>query len=434
MLQIYFYLLVGLVVAMIVPVLWKPDLIYQYPHFMAATFAVFILPQAYSLYRNQWGGVYLEMTLLACVLCVSCCWLGYRLRAHPGLLNKLNVQVISGRFLAGGIALVVIAWGFSRQFGALSEDQVSSQMTGIGTIYLFFAGLIYPGFAICFYCALKDGGAVAWLASAVAVILPIQATVFAGRRESTMLLILTLGLSLYFIKGIKPFRILVLAAIAGAIVLIPATGEYRTRSREDPLEALQEIDFGEQLEASMDETALSELKNSTALMAATEATGDYQFGADYWNALVFRFVPAQFVGKNLKDSLMIGGVKRDFSDYVERTLGFPLPMGTTVTGVGDSFNQFGYFGCLFFAALGYLFKTLWAAANRPNGIIAQVLYIEVTTSAMRAVTHESIDFLPGFVYSAIFIGLIAWYAKDRVFPQPIEQINMPANADPALPR
>jgi hypothetical protein len=110
---------------------------------------------------------------------------------------------------------------------------------------------------------------------------------------------------------------------------------------------------------------------------------------------------------------MVGGQQRDYGDFIEDILGFGLPTGMTVTGIGDSFNQFGYFGCLFFAAVGYLFKTLWAAANRPNGTVAQILYIQVTTAAMRAATHQTIDFLPGFIYGLIFIGAIAFFARDR---------------------
>jgi hypothetical protein len=98
----------------------------------------------------------------------------------------------------------------------------------------------------------------------------------------------------------------------------------------------------------------------------------------------------------------------------------------TVSGMGDSFNQFGYFGCLFFGVLGYLFKTLWAAANKPNGTIAQVLYIQVTTSAMRAATHATIDFLPAFIYGIIFVGAIAFFARDRsVFSMPLAQARVP---------
>jgi hypothetical protein len=45
--------------------------------------------------------------------------------------------------------------------------------------------------------------------------------------------------------------------------------------------------------------------------------------------------------------------------------------------------------------------------------VAQILYIQITTSAMRAATHQTIDFLPAFIYGLIFIGAIAFYARER---------------------
>lgn len=408
-------------------VLLRPQRIYEYPYFIAATFAIFLLPQAYSIYQNEWGGIYAQTTFLMASLCIVAAWAGYQARPHPRLLEKLNVPVNRARFFAGGIMLVVIGAYFTYKFSTLPEEEVSSQLTGIGTIYLFFGGLVYPGFAVCFYSGLKGMGMTAWVISGLAAIIPFQAAVYYGRREPTALFLSSLGLSLYFVKGFKPMRLIIVAVMVGAALLIPATSEYRSLAKDDPWAALAEIDFRQQFQSSMEEDVPSELKNATALIAATHATGSYQLGADYWNSLIFRFVPAQFVGKELKDALMIGGVHREFGDYVEQTLGFALPTGMTVTGIGDSFNQFGYFGCLFFAALGYLFKSLWAAADQRGGAIAQILYIQSVTSAMRAVTHQTIDFLPGFVYSAIFIGAIAWFAKERTILQPVH------SAEPVLP-
>ena len=88
-------------------------------------------------------------------------------------------------------------------------------------------------------------------------------------------------------------------------------------------------------------------------------------------------------------------------------------IGSTVTGIGDSFNEFGLFGCLVFAGIAYVFKNLWVAANQPGGTVAQILYIQVSTTGMRALTHQTIDFLPGFIYSAIFIGLVALNAREH---------------------
>jgi hypothetical protein len=399
--------------ALVVTAVARPRLIYEFPYFMGATFTAFILPQAYALYRNEWGGVYLRMTLLMCFLCLACCWLGYQRRAHPALLEKLNIPIDAGRFLAGGIALVLIGAYFTHQFAMVPEQEDTLGMTGIGTVYLFFGGLVYPGFAICFYCALKRGWITAWVASVLAAVIPMQAAVFYGRREPTVLFLMSVGLGIFFIKGKAAPRWAIIFAIVGATLFIPSTSEYRQLAREDPLGAFKQINFTEEFREALDPEAASELKNATVLIAATDATGDYEYGAGYWNNIVFRFVPAQFVGKTFKSAIMIGGEKRDMSDFVYDVLGFRLPIGMTVTGMGDSFNQFGYFGCIFFAVLGYLFKTVWAAASRPNGTVAQIFYIQITTSAMRAATHQTIDFLPSFVYGAIVIGTIAFFAKDR---------------------
>ena len=51
-------------------------------------------------------------------------------------------------------------------------------------------------------------------------------------------------------------------------------------------------------------------------------------------------------------------------------------------------------------------------SHQPGGTVAQILYIQVSTTGMRALTHQTIDFLPGFIYSAIFIGLVALYARE----------------------
>lgn len=409
----FFALFAALCVTLLAAAIVQPRLIYEYPYFMGAAFTVFILPQAYAIYRNEWGGIYSETTLLMCFLCLACCWLGYQRRPHPALIAKMNLPVDPARFLIGGVLLVLIGSYFTYKFWALPEEELSALLTGIGTVYLFFGGLVYPGFAICFYCALKRGWFVAWLATVAAAIIPLQTAVLYGRREATVLFLLSMGLGLYFVKGKRTPRLIILTAVVGAALFIPATSEYRSLAKEDPLQAIKEIDFAHEFQESLEPDAISELKNATALIAATQTTGDYEFGAGYWNKIIFQFVPAQFVGRDFKNSLMIGGEQRDYGDFVENILGFRVPTGSTMTGIGDAFNQFGYFGCLFFAAVGYLFKTLWAAANRLNGTVAQILYIQVTISAMRAVTHQTGGFLPGLIYGAVFIGAIAFFAKER---------------------
>ena len=253
----------------------------------------------------------------------------------------------------------------------------------------------------------------AWLAALVAAWIPLQAAIFYGRREPTALFLISLAMSLFFLKGKQVPRWLVIGAVLGSVFIIPAVGKYRQLAAENPLEAVKQIDFGEQVKDYFDEDAISEVKNATILIAATSETGDYEWGAGYWNRIVFRFVPAQFLGKAFKDSLMVGGQQRDLAEFVENVMGVQTSVGSTFPGLGDAFNQFGYLGCLFFAFMAYVFKNLWTAANHEGGTVAQILYIQITTSAMRALTHQTMDFLPGLIYSGVFIGLVALYAREK---------------------
>ena len=322
-------------------VAWRSRLVYEFPYFMGATFTGFILPQVYALYRTEWGGEYFQTTLVMCSLCLVACWVGYQPNAHLTLLKKLNVPIHTGRFFHGGVVFVLVGYFFTYKFSTLPEDAVTSTLTGIGTIYLFFAGLIYPGFAICLYCALKERKVTAWLATAVAAIIPLQVAIFYGRREPTALFLISLAMSMYFLKGKVVSRWLVLSSIIGSVFIIPAVGEYRKLSAENPFEAIKQIDFGEQAKEIFTEDAISEVKNATVLIAATQETDGYDWGAGYWNRIVFRFVPAQFLGKVFKDSLMIGDEQVDLGEFVENSVGYSVPGGSTFTGIGDTFYHFG---------------------------------------------------------------------------------------------
>src|SRR5690606_31453275 len=93
--------------------------------------------------------------------------------------------------------------------------------------------------------------------------------------------------------------------------------------------------------------------------------------------------------------------------------GYEMPSGATVTGMADAFVQFGYSGSLFFLLLGVGVHSLWVASLRPGAVFAQLLYMCTITSAMRTITHETVDYLPGLLFYLIFLGLAAWYARDR---------------------
>jgi len=140
--------------------------------------------------------------------------------------------------------------------------------------------------------------------------------------------------------------------------------------------------------------------------------------------LVFRFVPAQLLGDGFKQALMFDVF--DVAKAGGSETGIQFSRGSTITGVGDTFEQFGWLGCGFFAIMGVLFKGLWQASLGRNALFARVMYVLSITSGMRAVTHWTMDFLPGLIYFAIFLGIARAYAGGIQLRAPVPKYRIPA--------
>jgi hypothetical protein len=398
-------------------VLVKPERIYQYPYFMAAVFGIFIVPQAVSLVRfpaaapeSAIGNV-----LLVTCLCVAACLVRFGARLPAARENRVPVtsKINETRLFQAGLVFVACGFGFSYLLRR-TEVQITDfgGWTGPATIYAFFQQLCYPGFAICLMLMLRRRTLLRIGATLLAAVIPIESILFA-RREPAALFAFTIGLTLYFQLRLRPARWLVTAIITAAVLAIPATATYRRFQLDDDWAAVREINLVENFGNFLNQESVLELRNAAMLIEATRRSGEYQYGAGYWNHLVFRYVPAQLLGRQFKDSLMLSpsaeGIERELAgmDYTN-------PVGSTVTAMGDSFQQFGYWGCFFFAAMGVFFRKLWHVARRPHALFAQLLYMQSCTCAMRAVTHWTLDFLPGLLYNVVFLGVAVLYASDGI--------------------
>jgi hypothetical protein len=410
MAEFYLYLLIGICLGLLGWGLIRLDRIYQYPFFMGAIFTSFILPQAISLVNNP-GAVSqqaLERVLFMCCLCAAMCWLGYQLPLNPSLIRTLDLPVNSTKIVHSGIVFVVIGYISNFLISQLPEAvRENSTWTGIVTIYAFFGGLIYPGFTILLLSMLQRPNLSKIVMATCAAALPLQIVILYGRRETTATFILTIGLSLYYFRRYLPPRWLVVSLICSTLLIIPLTSSYRSIAKTGDWHQLLELRPVENFQNFVAEGDILELRNAALLMDATARTGQYAYGTDYWNTLVFRFVPAQLVGRDLKDALQI-----KLQDYDLETLyGYNIPRGSTPTGIADSFTQFDYFGCFFFFISAYFFKNLWIAAILRNSLPGQIFYISLFAPAMISVTHGTVRFFPDLVFRIVFIGTALYYAR-----------------------
>jgi hypothetical protein len=405
---------------LIAQVIVRPERVYECPWFMGFAFTGFVMPQAYGLVTGRFApDEWIAATMLMSILCLGACWIGY-IKTTPGAvaMRRLSIEIDPPRFAIAGFLFVLMGIWFDRVIDAMPLNAKGSQWTGIVTIYGFFANQIITGFAISLFCALRYKYKICWFLAGCAAIIPLRAAIIWGRRESTVLFLMTIMMALYFVKGIKAPRGVIIFLLIASTVLIPVTEQYRMSQHHDFAALIDSLDFTEPLKAYADPTTISEVKNAMYVIAACRASSSYQFGAAYWNRIVFNFVPAQFVGKPFKDSLMIGNPEAsDPARMVTDFIGYALPTGSTLTGIGDSFNQFWFLGCLFFAGMGCFFRYIWSAAHLGENAIIQVFYIQVMVGAMHALTHESMDFLPAIIYSGGFLFLVVLFARKRRQPQ-----------------
>jgi hypothetical protein len=408
----YFVLFLLLLVASFLATVRSRQSMFEFPALMGFAFAAFILPQAVSLVRFP-GAVEMravESVLLMSCLCLGACVLGYRLSPSTRLIHWATQVVEIRRLFHVGVAFVAMSYLF--HWALLSTDVQFTEaggMTGRSTVLLFFQQLCYPGFAICLFCAIRRPSLMAVLA-ALCGLWPLLQAVLLGRREGTASLVLIVLLALFFERKWVPRRWLFVAGLGVSILVIPATGAYRALAREMGTRAIWKVDFLWNFKIYLtEESPVLELRNAAVVIDSTRSNGDYQYGADYWNHLVFRFVPAQLLGTSFKEALKLRP-KGPPGATDATSLTYEFSTGSTVTGMADSFQQFGWFGCLFFVFMAVVFRSLWGATQGPDALFARLLYTLSCTSAMRAVTHWTLDFLPGILYSVFFLSLAMLYA------------------------
>src|SRR5262249_31361359 len=155
----------------------------------------------------------------------------------------------------------------------------------------------YPGFSICFRHALMHGGSGAWLWAILGAWPPIVSGIFYGRREPTILFALTAVMTLFYQRRFVLPRYAAIGAMLGVMIGIPATTQYRQTLYGKGFAAISQIDVVENFRDFLTKPVILELRNAAMIIDATKSTGNYGMGTAYWDQLVFRFVPAQLLGK-----------------------------------------------------------------------------------------------------------------------------------------
>jgi hypothetical protein len=393
----------------------RTERIYQYPFFMGCIFLSFIVPQAFALIQTPGlaSQQAVERVLLMSCLCAAACWVGYQMPLNSKWLAIEKIKIDDRKLTHAGLALLALGslcWFLLERQAAIGIETASNHnWTGPATIYWFFGQSIYIAWAIFLLKALGKPNPFNICLTIIAGRIPLN-LVLGGRRQPTITFAIIIGLSLFLVWKIKPSRTLILMAVFLMIFVIPTMGLLRNRFWDLLLDGQWQelLDKSQEAFTSQQEGDILELRNAALYMDATEKQGLYGLGAGWWDAIIFQYIPGQIVGFGLKNALQF---KLITEQNLANLYGYYVHPGTTFTGVGDAFMEFGYLGCLAFAVMGYIFKHLWILSNYPNSTLFRVLYMGLFSPAMVSVTHGVGRFFQEAIFQAGLVGLAAYYAK-----------------------
>ena len=399
--------------------------IYQYPFFMAAIFISFILPQAFPLVYSEPSLTNLlpeesiTRTLIMSCLCLAMCWIGYQISLPSSWFSKPVANFEPEKISKITLVYILIGGFFWLLIFNLPDDygwRLSGESTGIFTIYVFFARLFSnTGFVLSLICYVSKPKLSSFIILTLGSIMPVYKAFFFGRRSAIAYIILAVAIAYYLFRRYLPPRTVIISAIILATILIPFIGEHRgllSDKWEDP----SNLNYTGGIEEIIEGKSASELRNAAFMIDLTASSSYYGWGKLYWDKLVFRYVPAQIVGREFKNSLYLNKIysqRQNYTGYLIYKYGYHISEGTTVTGIADSFTQFDYFGSLIFAAIAMFFKWLWYRASAQKSLIAQIMYMSLCTHAMHIVVMGTADFLPNLLFASLLLLPIIWLAKPK---------------------
>ena len=420
MAEIYRNLLVIICLGLLGWGLIRIERIYQYPFFMGVIFISFLVPQAFALVNNpgKLDQESLERVLLMSSLCAASCWFGYQAKPNLKWLTKFQIDVDKNKLFQAAIFLMLMGYFFN--FLLKNTDKAEwrgGAPTGSATIYIFFGQVIYIAFSIFLLEAIKKPSIQNIILTLLAGLIPLQ-TVLIGRRQPTMTFAIIVGLSFWLIRRYIPPRWLIILAIFLMAILIPAIGLMRGGFWDALFNGQWQtiLSASDLSTKSLQKGSILELRNAAFLIAATVHLKLYGFGAGWWDAIIQTLIPGQILGFGFKQSLQFGLLSDNgysSNSILSNVYGYTWHPGTTPTGVGDSFVEFGYLGCLTFALMAYFFKNLWISAYCYRSIFSSLLYMALISPAMLGLTHGIGRFLQEFIFQLGMISLVIFYSRSR---------------------
>ena len=412
---------------------------FEFP-FWAATLALgWFLPMAIgglSIARQFPDGAYTASMFFA-VLCTLALWAGYAWAVGrvPQGGSWLGARFDARKLYWAGAFLCSVGFFFQYKLSTLPEELTSmTQWSGAAVKYLFLSNIFIFGFVTLWLLYLSkrrffSPGLLLFILPSLFLL--VSSAVLKGRRAAMMNLVSYLAASLWFVRRVALPRWMLVVGLCFGLTLVNAIGVYRSimyqkdLTLSERLAKVAEADLSGSTANVLQESG-AEFMNYVYYRQIYVETGEYDFGAAHWNELVFNYVPAQIVGRGLKESLMVPLCNH--IDLAAEKYGYFFGLGTTTTGYFDAFASFAWLGFVKYLIIGGIMGVLYRHAMQGD-FLGQLLYVYALGTAMHAISHGTNAILLsiwvyffGLAYPTLFL------ARYRPPPEGEAEIRPPGEA------
>ncbi|MFG6102885.1 oligosaccharide repeat unit polymerase [Leptothoe sp. EHU-05/26/07-4] len=368
------------------------------PNLVSSAYIFFLVPQMFAfesldLERTVLNPDAYYWTLVYAIICLLASYLGWRsgcIKFFFRFLCKFSDEIHGKALFFTMIFLSLISNFAAFKFEQLKssfEYESGQQLTGIGTKILFVARIVYIPYAYFLSQFIEKKSFNNLLLLLATIFLTLQRVITGGRRSPLALILLPVICMLFFRKKITLNRSLIVFILIAPIILIPALAVSRFDFWNSLFSGQISIEFLQKtvVESFTDDYPY-DFSNAVNIISLTTDHLYFGLGSGFWNDLVFNFIPGQFLGEDFKDLLYINISPVSYLKNFELNQYFSYKLGTTQTGLGNTFAEFGFLGSICFFFQSKIMRTLWEAAKRGKEV-AMIAYCFMTTSIFLSITH-----------------------------------------------
>jgi hypothetical protein len=407
-------------VVAIVGALRRPGGCLRFSFLCAVLYLAWVVPQLWALSVDDTiprEGLSWLVIMVALCLCASL--LGWQIGiTRRGLgSNAVHGGYDIGRLYWPVAALTALMILMDVLIGLRPEEErLQGAWSGPLTIFAFFLSLKVVGLYLSLIIALRERSTRAYLLAGLNILLG-GASAFMAIRRGPLVDFGIAGIAAMWFGARKrvPTGVLAAAVVAMAVVtyaIVPlrsAASAIAERTGSSAgllsLEVWEKVDVAGEIEAAA--RLAPDFSNAAHIIDAAGRWGEFTYGRQSWDTFVFRWVPGQIVGVDFKNSLMF----QEGADFEQIAANYSYSRigGTTSTGFGFAYQEFGLFGAIYFLLIGVVMGHLWARAETDD-MWSQALYVSFAGGALLSVTHHAmwlIIQIPLFVIAISAMKLMA---------------------------